>query len=242
MSSGFTTYLNDQQRNGKKLLAVLIDPDKASDDHLEALLSKSNCAYIDVIFVGGSVLTDGEIHSTISSIKKLTTLPCIIFPGSADQICNEADGILLLSLISGRNPDLLIGKHVESALQLQRAQIEIIPTAYILVDGGTETTVSYISGTRPLPADKPGLVAVTALAGEQLGKALIYMDAGSGAKNPISTEVIEKVRSFVTRPIVIGGGIKTADGVQKAWDAGADVVVVGNVLETDPAFLATLRS
>lgn len=240
MSERIAQILKRKSTEGKKLLAVLIDPDKASDSHLERLLSTGSLSKVDYIFVGGSVLTSGSIDRTIASIKKRTTIPCIIFPGSPDQICKEADGILLLALVSGRNPELLIGKHVESALRLKQSNLDIISTAYILIDGGAPTTVSYISGTTPIPSNKPGLAAMTALAGEQLGKDVIYMDAGSGAKNAISPEIIQTVRSYVDQPIIVGGGIRTVEGIRNAWNAGADVVVIGNRLEEDPDFLKSL--
>ncbi len=225
----------------KKLLAALIDPDKADLAHLKRLLSTSNLAKIDLLFVGGSVLTRGNTQQTISDIKSICDKPCVLFPGSPDQICNEADAILLLALVSGRNPELLIGKHVESALRLQQSNLEILSTAYMLIDGGSQTTVSYISGTSPIPNDKPGLAAMTALAGEQLGKHVIYMDSGSGAKNAIPTEMISAVRQHTQIPIIVGGGIRTTEGIRTAWDAGANVVVVGNMLETNPEFLHELN-
>ncbi|MBO6518183.1 MAG: geranylgeranylglyceryl/heptaprenylglyceryl phosphate synthase [Bacteroidia bacterium] len=231
------SLIKEKITSGQKMLAALIDPDKAEMSHLSSLLSTANLSKIDLLFVGGSVLTNGNTQQTISDIKSICDTPCVLFPGSPDQICPDADAILLLSLLSGRNPELLIGKHVESALRLQQSQLEILSTAYILIDGGAPTTVSYISGTTPIPANKPGLAAMTALAGEQLGKHLIYMDAGSGAKNPIPVETIQAVRKHTTIPIIVGGGIRTTEGIKAAWNAGADVVVVGNMLEENPAFL-----
>lgn len=221
----------------KRMLAVLIDPDKATPDHLKQLLTQDNQSRIDFLLVGGSVLTSGNTSDTLTEIQKLSNLPTVLFPGSPDQISSKADAILLLSLISGRNADLLIGKHVESSLRLKQSGLEILPTGYILVDGGSATTVSYISGTQPIPASKTGLAAVTALAGEQSGKSLIYMDAGSGAKNAIPDAMIAEVRNHVSCPIIVGGGIRTHEGISKAWDAGANVVVIGNRLEEDPDFL-----
>ncbi len=240
MGEKIAAFINDSKRTGKKLLAVLIDPDKANPEHLQNVLQPGNIAKIDLLFIGGSVLTSGNIHDAIKTVKSLCDIPCVIFPGSPDQISSEADAILLLSLISGRNPELLIGKHVESALRLKQSNLEILPTGYVLIDGGAPTTVSYISGTTPIPHNKPGLAAMTALAGEQLGLQIIYMDAGSGAKNPIPTAMIEAVRSNTNQPIVVGGGIRTAEGIHAAWNAGADVVVIGNRLEEDPDFLKKL--
>lgn len=240
MKQNISQLITTSRRNDEKMLAVLIDPDKASPDHLQTLLQNKHLNKVDFLFVGGSVLTSGNIKDTIKGIRNHTDLPVVIFPGSPDQICDDADAILLLALVSGRNPELLIGKHVESALRLKQSGLEILSTAYILIDGGTQTTVSYISGTVPIPSNKPGLAAVTALAGEQLGKQIIYMDAGSGAQNPIPADVITSVRKLVDSPIIVGGGIRTVEGIKSAWDAGADVVVIGNFLETDPGFLSQL--
>ncbi len=240
MQNTVEAYISQKTTAGDRLLAVLIDPDKADLNHLKKLLQPSHCAKIDLLFVGGSVLTSGNTQQTVRDIKSICDIPCVLFPGSPDQITPEADAILLLSLISGRNPELLIGKHVESALRLKQSQLEILSTGYILIDGGAPTTVSYISGTTPIPDNKPGLAAMTALAGEQLGKSLIYMDAGSGAKNPIPAEMIQAVRSQIDTPIIVGGGIRSAQGIQHAWDAGANIVVIGNLLETQPEFLDQL--
>lgn len=240
MGKKIADFIQSNKGKGKKLLAVLIDPDKANSNHLQNVLRPENVAKIDLLFIGGSVLTSGNIHDTIKLVKSLCDIPCIIFPGSPDQISASADAILLLTLISGRNPELLIGKHVESALRLKQSNLEILSTGYILIDGGAPTTVSYISGTTPIPSNKPGLAAMTALAGEQLGLQIIYMDAGSGAKNPIPAQMIEAVRSHTSQPIVVGGGIRTTEGIHAAWNAGADVFVIGNRLEEDPGFLENL--
>lgn len=230
--------------NNKKLLAVLIDPDKADINHLKNLLNPKSLDHIDMILIGGSVITHGYMDETVSNIKEIVSgrnIPCIIFPGSPDQISANADALLLLSLISGRNPELLIGKHVEAAPALKRSGLELIPTGYILIDGGVVTTVSYISSTVPIPPSKPELAAVTALAGEQLGLSVIYLDAGSGALNPVPGAVIKRVRETVAIPIIVGGGMKTSDDIQNAWDNGADMVVIGNALEADPNLLIDLR-
>ena len=162
--------------------------------------------------------------------------------GDANQIAPEADAILLLSLISGRNPELLIGKHVTSAIHLKRSGLEIISTGYMLIDGGVETTASYVTGTSPLPSNKPGIAAMTGLAGEQLGLKVLYMDAGSGAREPVPASLIHAVRSQVSIPIIVGGGIRNKKGILEAWNAGADVVVIGNALEENPELLPHLRA
>jgi phosphoglycerol geranylgeranyltransferase len=215
MNSELLSYIESQANKGKKLLAILIDPDKANPQNLSELLEKVN-AKADLLLVGGSLVTSGNMDQTLLEIKKRSDLPCIIFPGSPSQISSHADAIFLLSLISGRNPELLIGKHVEAAAALKKSKIEIIPTAYLLVDGGRTTTVSYISSTVPIPSDKPEISAVTALAGEQLGLRITYLDAGSGASKPVPQDMIKMVRQSVSSPIVVGGGIKTKEGIHAA--------------------------
>lgn len=232
-----------RRRTGdEKSLAVLIDPDKSGEAHLRRLLSESNLPHIDFIFVGGSLLTSGNMHDTVCTIRSICTKPIVIFPGDANQIDSEADAILLLSLISGRNPELLIGKHVTSAIHLKRSGLEIISTGYMLIDGGVETTASYVTGTSPLPSNKPGIAAMTGLAGEQLGLKVLYMDAGSGAREPVPASLIHAVRSQVSIPIIVGGGIRNKKGILEAWNAGADVVVIGNALEENPELLPQLRA
>jgi phosphoglycerol geranylgeranyltransferase len=222
------------------MIAVLIDPDKASDSQLDTLIFNPSFNQVDFIFVGGSLVTDGSIKTCLERLKKRTTKPLIIFPGSPNQIDNAADAILLLSLISGRNSDLLIGRHVESAHKLKRSGLELLSTGYILVDGGRTTTVSYISGTTPIPNDKPGIAAATALAGTQLGHQLIYLDCGSGASNHASPKLIAAVKNEIDVPVIVGGGITSQADAEAVFRAGADVVVVGNKLEEDPGFLGEL--
>jgi phosphoglycerol geranylgeranyltransferase len=222
------------------MIAVLIDPDKASDSQLDTLVFNPSFDHVDFIFVGGSLVTDGSMKTCLEGLKKRTQKPLIIFPGSPNQIDDSADAILLLSLISGRNSDLLIGRHVESAHKLKRSGLEILSTGYILIDGGRTTTVSYISGTTPIPNDKPGIAAATALAGVQLGQNLIYLDCGSGAKNHASPTLISAVKNEVDTPVIVGGGITTKEEAEAVFAAGADVVVVGNKLEENPEFLREL--
>jgi phosphoglycerol geranylgeranyltransferase len=224
---------------GRKLIAVLIDPDKADETHLKKILLKADEA-ADLILVGGSLLTSGNITASLQFIKKNSTLPVFIFPGNAGQVSREADGIFLLSLISGRNPEFLIGQHVQSAYSLKKSGLEIIPTGYILIDGGKPSAVSYMSNTAPVPADKPEIAVSTAIAGELLGLQLIYLEAGSGALFPVRPEVIERVKKNVTIPVFVGGGINSLQRAEDAFKAGADAIVIGNVLEEDPAFLSGL--
>lgn len=194
----------------------------------------------DLILVGGSLITNGFFDNCVRIIKKECSLPVVLFPGGIMQISDAADAILFLSLISGRNSELLIGKHVQAAPQLKKSGIEVIPTGYMLIDGGRITSVSYMSNTTPLPADKPAISATTALAGEMLGLKIIYMDAGSGAINPVPAKVISAVREQVDIPIFIGGGMKTPEDVMRACNAGADVVVVGNAFEGNPELIKIL--
>lgn len=222
------------------MLGVLIDPDKSNEHQLNSLVKQKSFDEVDFILIGGSLITEGNMESCLSRIKKKTDKPTIIFPGSPNQIDAQADAILLLSLVSGRNSELLIGKHVESSFKLKSSGLEILPTAYILIDGGKTTTVSYISGTTPIPQDKPGIAAATALAGSQLGMQLTYLDCGSGANQHASKTIINAVKNEIKGPLIVGGGIKTGEQAKAVWTAGADVIVVGNKLEGDVAFLDEL--
>lgn len=230
--------LKNNIANKQKHLAVLIDPDSIeSESQLVNICQRSNDASVDFILVGGSLITNGFFDKCIQIIKKHTQIPVVLFPGNIMQVSKDADAILLLSLISGRNPDLLIGKHVLAAPMLKQSGLEIIPTGYMLIDGGNITSVSYMSNTTPIPAEKHSIAACTAMAGEMLGLQVTYMDAGSGAQHPISTKIISAVRESVNGPIFIGGGIKTPEGAIAACNAGADVVVVGNAFEKEPELI-----
>ena len=215
----------------KKKFVVLIDPDKPSDEQIIEIVKKSIIAGVDFFFVGGSLLTTDSLDNCIKLIKEHCDIPVLIFPGNSLQISKWCDGFLLLSLISGRNSEMLIGRHVIAAPYLKLYGNEIIPTGYILVDGGKPTSVSYMSNTTPIPHDKDDIAMCTALAGEMLGLKLIYMDAGSGAITPISAEMIHKVKRTIEVPLIVGGGINTPEKAATAAKAGADIVVVGNALE-----------
>lgn len=217
--------------NGLKQFAVLIDPDECATGNLPAIVENIHIGKVDYIFVGGSLLTNSQIHECVAALKQLTKLPLIIFPGSPLQIDEAADAIFYLSLISGRNADLLIGRHVETAPLLSKMDIEVLPTGYILVDGGQATTVSYISNSLPVPADKPGIAVATALAGQLLGLQIIYLDAGSGAKQKISEAMIRQVTKSVQLPVIVGGGIRTPQQAVESCRAGADIIVAGNAFE-----------
>jgi putative glycerol-1-phosphate prenyltransferase len=223
--------ITDKKNKGQKQFAVLIDPDKPSEKELLQVAELSKTANVDYFFVGGSLLTNNHLENCILLLKNSTDIPVILFPGNNLQICSHADAIFLLSLISGRNAEMLIGKHVIAAPYLKESKLEIIPTGYLLIDSGKPTTVSYMSNTIPIPSDKGDIAACTAMAGEMLGLKLIYMDAGSGALNPISAKMIEQVRKHTTSPIVTGGGIKTPEKAIENFNAGADIIVVGNAIE-----------
>ncbi len=220
---------------GRKLLAVLIDPDFGTDEaRLERTVQNACMAKADLLFVGGSLLTSTLFDRCVERVRSIADRPVVLFPGSPAQLSRHADAVLFLSQISGRNPELLIGHHVTAAPTVKALGIEAIPTGYMLIDGGNATTVSYISQTVPIPHNKPGIAAATALAGELLGLRTIYMDTGSGAERPVSPEMIAAVRNAVDLPIIIGGGIRNAEKARDLCVAGADVIVVGTAFEEDP--------
>lgn len=228
-------FFSIHHKNKKKLLGVLLDPDKAPEgEQLKTFILNCEKAGVDIFLAGGSLITKGNLDLLIQSMKQITKLPVIIFPGDSSQISNEADGILLLSLISGRNPEYLIGQHVASASRLKQSKLQILPTGYLLIESGTVTTAQYVSNTVPLPPEKPEIAANTALAGELLGMKLIYMDAGSGAERCITEECIMAVRNTISIPLIIGGGINSIEKANAAWNAGADMVVVGTLFEKQP--------
>lgn len=223
---------------GKKSLAVLIDPDKIGGEReLIALLELGELHDVDYFFVGGSLITTNNFAQIVSTIKSNTMIPVVLFPGSNMQIDSSADAVLFLSLISGRNPDLLIGQHVVAAPILKKLDIEILPTGYILVNAGNQTTVSYMSNTQPIPYDKSSVAACTAMAGEMLGLQLMYLDAGSGAHQPISNKMISVVRKSVNTPMIVGGGINTVKKAENVLQAGADIIVIGNAIEENPSLI-----
>ncbi len=227
----------NQKLLASKQLAVLIDPDHSDEKQLDKIILSGEP---DIWLIGGSLVFSGSIEESIKRIKKRSNNPCIIFPSSPSHISSEADAFLLLSLVSGRNPDLLIGRHVEASMELHRSGLEIIPTAYMLIDGGSSTTAHYVSQSFPLPNNKPGLAVSTALAAQQLGMKLIYMDTGSGAEQAVSDGMIRAVKKMLELPLIVGGGIRSAEQAYSAWQSGADVLVVGNAIEMRPKFLSEL--
>ncbi len=223
-------YILDRFNKGKKQIAVLIDPDKTNIKDTYKIIDVLKKTHPDLIFIGGSLVTGNGVEIA-DAIHKNTNIPLVLFHGSLLQLNYSTDAILLLSLISGRNPEFLIGNHVTAAPYIKDKGIETIPTGYILIDGGEVTSVEYMSNTKPIPATKPNIAVATALAGQMLGNKLIYLEAGSGAKNPVSKEIIKSVKQNTNIPLIVGGGINNVSKLKDACDAGADIVVVGNVLE-----------
>lgn len=227
--------------NGQKKLAILIDPDKnSSEATLISLIQKINLLNPCFIFIGGSTVDAIDFNTCISTIKKNCQIPIVIFPGSHVQINDKADAILFLSLISGRNPDFLIGHQVEAAPILKNLNLEVIPTAYMLIDGGKNSSVAYVSQTSPIPSDQLSIAINTAIAGELMGMQAIFMDAGSGALNPVSDKMIHSVKQNISIPLIIGGGLKSIEEVENALNAGADIAVIGNKIEENIDFLLDL--
>lgn len=233
--------LQQWHRQGRKSVAVLIDPDKAEDPaRLMTLINLATENCVDFFFVGGSLITTANLSEVVRTVKENVNIPVVLFPGSSLQIDPSADAILFLSLISGRNPDLLIGQHVQAAPILKNSRMEVIPTGYILINSGKMTSVAYISNTTPIPEDKFSLAACTAMAGEMLGLRLTYIDAGSGAEREIGQKMISTVRKSIDTPLLVGGGINTSQKAIAAFEAGADTIVIGNALEKDSNLLTEI--
>jgi phosphoglycerol geranylgeranyltransferase len=227
-------------KKGKKI-SVLIDPDKHTEVSLQHTIEQSENAGIDFFLIGGSLL-HCPIDETINKIKLRSNIPLVLFPGNILQLTDKADAMLLLSLISGRNPELLIGNHVIAAPLIKKYNIQTIPTGYILIATGKTTSVEYMSGTLPIPHNKAEIAMATAIAGELLGLKLIYMDAGSGADNPIPNEMIKQVKNNITIPLIIGGGIRNENQLEQVCQSGADIVVVGNIFEKKSELIKTFTS
>jgi putative glycerol-1-phosphate prenyltransferase len=242
MKSTIYHSLTERKQQGKKSFAVLIDPDKVNAKLLDELIDLSVQAKVDYFLLGGSLVISNHLDECVQHVKRNCDIPVILFPGSPTQISKYADALLYLSLISGRNPELLIGQHVISAPFVKQSGLEIMPTGYIVIDGGAPTTVSYISNASPVPADKNEIAMCTAMAGEMLGMKLIYMDAGSGAKRPIHESMIEAVAKHISLPLLIGGGIKDPEKAYINCKAGADVIVVGNAIEKDASLIKEISA
>jgi putative glycerol-1-phosphate prenyltransferase len=229
-----------RQTTTRGKFAVLVDPDKTPVADVPALCTYAREASVDMWLVGSSLLIEDQVDAIVLALKTHSDIPVVLFPGSTLQITPAADALLLLSLISGRNADMLIGRHVEVAGRLASSQLELIPTGYMLIDGGNTTTAAYMSNTMPIPRHKPEVAAMTALAGVQLGLQAMYLDAGSGAQLPVPVDMIRMVRQTVQVPILVGGGIRTPEDAAAACRAGADIIVVGNALEQDPSLMLQL--
>jgi putative glycerol-1-phosphate prenyltransferase len=242
MKSAIYQSLSEKKNQGKKSFAVLIDPDKVNSSVLDELIELSLAAKVDYFLAGGSLVISSYLDQCVQHIKQNCSIPVILFPGSPSQVSKYADALLYLSLISGRNPELLIGQHVVSAPFVKQSGLEIMPTGYIVVDGGAPTTVSYISNATPVPADKNEIAMCTAMAGEMLGMKLIYMDAGSGAKRPITESMIKSVAERIDVPLIIGGGIIYPEKAYLNCKAGADLIVVGNAIEKDASLIKEMAA
>tara|TARA_R110002111_G_scaffold24810_1_gene54941 strand:+ start:1119 stop:1841 length:723 start_codon:yes stop_codon:yes gene_type:complete len=238
-----TIYKNIQASilKGEKLLAVLIDPDKFPLENTVSFIKKVNASIATHIFVGGSMVNENETDALVKEIKKYTKIPVILFPGDVTQITNKADAILFLSLISGRNPEYLIGKHIESVSKLKTTELEVISTGYMLIESGKETAVQKVTNTKPLLRTDVQKIVDTAKAGQLLGMKLIYLEAGSGANMPLSKEIILAVKEELKIPLIVGGGIRNKEQLKRAYNSGADLVVIGTAFEEDELFFDDLR-
>lgn len=237
----YNNILENKKAN-KKSFALLIDPDKQDEKQLISIIEKAKNVKTDYLFVGGSLLTHDSLDACLDTLKEYSNIPVVLFPGNAMQVNEKADAILFLSLISGRNAEMLIGKQVITAPILKQSSLEVLPTGYMLIDSGKPTTVSYMSNTTPIPADKDAVAACTAMAGEMLGLQLIFMDGGSGAKKPISEQMIATVSKSVDTPLIIGGGINNGEKAIANCKAGADIIVVGNAIEKDENLIAEIAN
>ena len=234
--------LSAAKQRGEKRLAVLIDPDKLRLQRLEELLDLGIECGVHYFFIGGSLVVNNMLDEVLSGIRQRCDIPLVLFPGNSFQLSYRADAILFLSLISGRNPELLIGQHVIAAPFLKMSPLEVISTGYMLIDGGVQTAVQYMSNTYPIPANKADIAVCTALAGEMLGLKMIYLDAGSGAQNPVPEGMIEAVHDAISIPLIVGGGIRTPEKAAASLRAGADMLVVGNAVEKEPGFIKELMA
>ncbi len=229
------------KEKGQKLLAVLIDPEKIEIDAIHPFIKLVNSSVATHIFVGGSTDRNQQIDAVVAEIEKYTILPVILFPGDFSQVTTKADGILFLSLLSGTNPEYLVTQQIASVPVLKKSNLEVIPTGYILIDGGVETSVQRTSNTIPISLDNHEHILNTALAGQYMGKKLIYLEAGSGAKIPVHTNTIHSVSNELQIPLIVGGGIRSKEQLDQAYNAGADMVVIGTAFEKDPAFFNQLK-
>lgn len=230
-------YFLSAMKEGKKLLAILLDPDKLNQELLNDLMLKVNDSAVNLILVGGSSVPKNATDELVVNLRRKTSLPIVLFPGNFEQITPRADGVLFLSLISGRNPEYLINQQVKAVPHIQNTDLEIIPTGYILIDGGKETAVQKVSGTKPILAQDIEQITQTAVAGMYMGNKVIYLEAGSGAYNPVLPKVIKSVKEAISIPLVVGGGIRSEKELQEAYANGADLVVIGTAFEENSDLL-----
>ncbi len=224
------------RKNKQKKLAVLLDPDDMLKRDMSGIIDIANRCNSDYFFVGGSTSFQ-KPGALISALRDQSNIPVYIFPGNLLQLDNSADGVLLLSLISGRNPELLIGNHVIAAPELKKMEGEVVPVGYILISCGPKTSVEYMSNTDAIPSSKTDIALATAMAGELLGLKMIYLEAGSGAEHPVPSELISAVKNNISIPLIVGGGLKTALDIENAYRSGADIIVLGNGVINRPSLL-----
>ena len=236
MHKSILEFIQKSAIKKEKLLAILLDPDKTSLDKLPEMTSRIENLKANFIFVGGSFVENGITDLFMKTLKKHTKLPLVLFPGDFSQLTNYADALLFLSLLSGRNPEYLIEQQIKSVPFLKNSSLEIIPTGYILIDGGTNSSVLKMSNTKPILQENIQLAVDTAVAGMYKGKQLIYLEAGSGAKNPVNSQLISAVKQHISIPLIVGGGIKTKEQLNNAYENGADLVVVGTAFENNTSF------
>jgi len=240
MKGIYTTLLQTISEE-KKGLAVLIDPEKMDVEKASGFIIKVNQSIATHIFVGGSTVDHDATEVLVIEIKKHTDLPVVLFPGDVSQITDHADGLLFLSLISGDNPEYLIGKHIKAVSKLRGSNLEVIPTGYVLVENGKQTSVEKVTQTTPLSREKTQIIVDTAIAGELLGMKLIYLEAGSGALEPVPNEIINFVKRELSIPLIVGGGIRTKQQLNDAYKFGADLLVIGTAFEDDEGFFDELK-
>ncbi|MDT0553559.1 geranylgeranylglyceryl/heptaprenylglyceryl phosphate synthase [Urechidicola vernalis] len=241
MQNQILNHIKSSKVKGEKMLAILLDPDKLKLEIISEIIDKINNQNVDLIFVGGSTVQKGITDNCIKEIKKYSNIPVLIFPGDYTQLTDEGDAVLFLSLLSGNNPEYLVHQQVKSAPFLKNSTLEIIPTGYILIDGGKETAVQRVSKTLPIPQNEIEKIINTALAAQYMGKDLVYLEAGSGATEPMEVIIIKTVSMQLDIPLIVGGGIRTKEQLENAYKNGADVVVIGTAFEENLNILQSLK-
>jgi len=233
MTKSLLKQIQKAAEKGEKQLAILLDPDKSTIEEIPSISKRIEKLNANYIFVGGSIVKNGATEIFVKILKENTNIPVILFPGDYSQVTNYADGLLFLSLLSGRNPEYLIEQQIKAVLFLKNSTLEIIPTGYILIDGGTHSSVLKVSKTTPIAQDNIELAVSTAVAGMYKGKQLIYLEAGSGAKNVVNPKIISEVKKNITIPLIVGGGIQSKEQLNNAYKNGADLVVIGTAFENN---------